>query len=223
MRYKLTTTDTSVYTGEQTLDLTASSLRDLAEEVESWAGAEGRATVAYEIDAEEEGDWDGDEPRYSSGWDNRSSDTPREATVEDVIAYVANLLDLPTKRITITEIPSFGAFVIDDYLSKEVAEETSGTKRAAIQAAADQIEAAYPDPDDADARANALNAATQIILGDETIEQIGGAYLAARRRMEEAREALTGAIIASAPYLSEYDLERATGISRPTVRKILGK
>ena len=69
-----------------------------------------------------------------------------------------------------------------------------------------------------------LATATQIVLGDTSLEQAGAEYLAARRAERAALAALTGAIVASArPGVSEYDLARLTGVSRPTVRKALGK
>lgn len=87
--------------------------------------------------------------------------------------------------------------------------------------ASDAIDARWPDPDDADSREQALSAAAQIILGDDTLEAIGATWAEARRVERDCMAALTGALIASSG--SERDLMARAGVARMTVRKALGK
>lgn len=99
--------------------------------------------------------------------------------------------------------------------------ETTAEQRDAIRTAADTISRRWPDPDLADLREAALNAAAQVILGDETLETIGGEYITARAREREAHAALTGALIATQD--TEVRLAERAGVTRMTVRKALGK
>lgn len=90
------------------------------------------------------------------------------------------------------------------------------------------IEARWPDPDLRDDRETALSAAAQVILGDDTLEQIAEAWHAARRVERERMVALTGALLASHTGArsgpgSESDLIQRSGAARATVRKALGK
>ncbi|WP_372594899.1 hypothetical protein [Actinotalea sp.] len=110
------------------------------------------------------------------------------------------------------------AYDIDAWLGDA---EATDEQRAAIQAASDAIGARWPDPDMADSRRDALNAAAMVTLGDETLEALAEAWRDARAREQAARAALTGAIIASGG--TEVDLARRAGVTRMTVRKALGK
>lgn len=104
------------------------------------------------------------------------------------------------------------------------ADEATDDQKAAIAKAAEAINARWPDEDDADLREQALNAAAQVILEDDTLETHAGAWVRARRREQEAHAAVTGAIIATAHAgASELSISQRTGITRPTVRKALGK
>lgn len=96
-------------------------------------------------------------------------------------------------------------------------------QRQALQAAADRIAERWPDPDDADTREQALTGAALIILGDDELEAVGSRYVAARAAAAEAQATLTGALIASEGTASEYELAERAGVTRPTVRKALGK
>lgn len=98
----------------------------------------------------------------------------------------------------------------------------------ALDRASATIDARWPDPDLADTRELALSAAAQVILGDDTLEAIAGAWQAARRAEADAQAALTGALIASSTGArsgtgSEGDLVARSGASRLTVRKALGR
>ncbi|WP_372595577.1 hypothetical protein [Actinotalea sp.] len=99
--------------------------------------------------------------------------------------------------------------------------EATDEQRAAIQAASDAIAARWPDPDMADSRRDALNAAAMVVLGDEALEATAEAWRDARARERATRAALTGAIIASGG--TEVGLARRAGVTRMTVRKALGK
>lgn len=101
--------------------------------------------------------------------------------------------------------------------------EATDAQREALARAADRIAARWPDEDDADSREHALTGAAQIILGDTRLEEAGRAYVRARAAEREAHAALTGALIASQGTASEVDLADIAGVSRPTVRKALGK
>jgi len=112
-------------------------------------------------------------------------------------------------------------YELDAYLGDA---EVTDEQREQIRAAAGAVGARYPDPDLSDLRTEAFSGAVQVILGDRTLEGIGAAYARARALERAALATLTGAIIASAgPGVSEYDLQRRSGVTRPTIRKALGK
>ncbi len=94
-------------------------------------------------------------------------------------------------------------------------------QRDAIDRAATAIDARWPDPDLADTRREALTGAMLVTLGDDTLEGIASAWHRARVVERDAHAALTGALIASAG--TEVDLAARAQITRPTVRKALGK
>jgi hypothetical protein len=98
----------------------------------------------------------------------------------------------------------------------------------ALDAASDAITARWPDPDLNDLRTEALSAAAQIILGDDTLEAHAAAWQAARGTERQRHAALTGALIVSATGArsgpgSEGDLIERSGASRMTVRKAIGR
>lgn len=101
------------------------------------------------------------------------------------------------------------------------ADEVTDEQRQAIAAAADRIGARWPDEDLADLREAALNAAAQIILGDDTLEATAARWAALRARERVAHAALTGALIATPD--TEQGLATRAGVTRMTVRKALGK
>lgn len=112
-------------------------------------------------------------------------------------------------------------YEIDAYLGET---EASDEQREQIRAAADAVAARYPDEDLDDLRTEALSGAVQVILGDDTLEGIGQAQSRAWAAYRLALAATTGAIIASAgPGIAEDTLAARAGVSRPTVRKALGK
>lgn len=99
---------------------------------------------------------------------------------------------------------------------------TTDEQRQAIMRASDAIDTRWPDDDLADLREQAFTAATQVILGDDTLEAIAGRWTAVRLREREAHAAMTGALIASSG-TSEQALADRAGVTRMTVRKALGK
>lgn len=114
-------------------------------------------------------------------------------------------------------------FDADAWLGTAADAATDGQKDALARAAA-AIDERWPDPDDADTRIQALSAATEVILGDDTLEVIGQAHARALADYLEAQAALTGAIIASAlDGEAETRLAARAGVTRPTVRKALRK
>lgn len=97
-------------------------------------------------------------------------------------------------------------------------------QRTALDAAAAAITARYPDDlDEREDREQALTAAAEIILGDDTLDEIAARWRAARAREQALHSALTGALIAAAPGTSEVALAAHAGVTRMTVRKALGK
>ena len=102
-----------------------------------------------------------------------------------------------------------------------VADEVSDEQRQAILTAATRIDARWPEPDLADLRETALNAAVQVILGDDTLEAVAGRWTTLRAREREAHAAMTGALIATPG--TEQSLADRAGVTRMTVRKALGK
>ena len=79
----------------------------------------------------------------------------------------------------------------------------------------------FTSPDRADDREQAPIADAQVILGDDELESIACACLAAWRIEREPRAAFTGALIA--PPGSEVSLADRVGATRMTVRNALGK
>lgn len=112
---------------------------------------------------------------------------------------------------------------IDAYLGDV---EATDEQRQQIRTAWETIAARYADadPQDPDAATLAPAAAVQVVLGDTTLDDLGGAYVAARRMEREAMAALTGGIAAAAAQgMRETAITDATGVTRMTVRKALGK
>lgn len=92
----------------------------------------------------------------------------------------------------------------------------------------DIAEQRWPDPDDRDSREQALSGAARVILGDDTLDSLGAALRRARLAERTAMDRLVGAVLASSTGArsprpgSEADLVERSGLSRMTVRKILG-
>lgn len=114
-------------------------------------------------------------------------------------------------------------FDVDAWLGP-FADQTSEEHKEEIAAAARRIDERWPQHDLADNREAALNAAAQIILGDSTLEEIGGDWARKRAAEREAHAAMTGAIIATAGAgESEASIARRSGMTRVSVRKAVGK
>ncbi|OLM28646.1 hypothetical protein Ae717Ps2_6242c [Pseudonocardia sp. Ae717_Ps2] len=109
---------------------------------------------------------------------------------------------------------------VADWLG-DFAAEVSEEQGEQLERAFDEIEARWPDQDQADDRTEAASAATQIILGDDTLEAIAGQWHEARRVERARMAALTGALLASSG--SERELSERTRVARMTVRKALGR
>ncbi|GGA62626.1 hypothetical protein GCM10011490_11310 [Pseudoclavibacter endophyticus] len=93
----------------------------------------------------------------------------------------------------------------------------------AINAAADAAERIYP-LEQAGEREDVLSGATQVILGDTTLDQLAAKLGTARRAKAQAMDRLRGAIIAAAHAgVSESEIARRAGVNRMTVRAALGK
>lgn len=93
-----------------------------------------------------------------------------------------------------------------------------------IADAFETIQARYEGKDADDDAEAARSGAAQVIIGDDDLETIAAAYLAARRLERERMAALTGAIAATAAQgESEVRIADMAGVTRMTVRKALGK
>ena len=102
--------------------------------------------------------------------------------------------------------------------------EATDEQREALLRASDLIDARYPDPDRQHSAQAAFTAAYQVIVGDDTLEQIAGEWRRARAVEREAMERLTGAIAGSASTgVFETTISERAGVDRQTVRKALGK
>ena len=79
-------------------------------------------------------------------------------------------------------------------------------------------------PDDVAERTEAMRGALQIILGDATLAEVGRDLRRVRVAEREAAARLTGALLAGAAAgIAETVMAEESGVSRPTVRKALGK
>lgn len=106
----------------------------------------------------------------------------------------------------------------------DAADEVTDEQRDALHRTYELVVARYGGEDLDDFREAAFSAAAMIIFGDDTLPRIADDALRARIKAEQARAALDGAIIASADAgMSEVEIARKSGVSRPTVRKVLGK
>lgn len=93
-----------------------------------------------------------------------------------------------------------------------------------LRRAADGASRIYPDDDLRAEREQVVSGAAQWIAGDSDLTSLSLALHDARRREAAALDQLRGAIIAAADTgHSEHAITKATGLSRTTVRNILGK
>ena len=100
-------------------------------------------------------------------------------------------------------------------------EQMSDEQLEAFDDAARQIFDRYPvTEDDPDAATEALSGALMVILGDDTLDGLGGAYRQAVEAASEAHGRLIGAVIASRD-LGPSEISRRSGLSRVTVTKAL--
>ena len=100
-------------------------------------------------------------------------------------------------------------------------EQMTDEQLEALDDAARQIFYRYPaGEDDPDAATEALGGALMVILGDDTLDGLGGAYRQAVEAASEAHGRLIGAVIASRD-LGPSEISRRSGLSRVTVTKAL--
>ena len=100
-------------------------------------------------------------------------------------------------------------------------EQMTDEQLEAFDDAARQIFDRYPaTEDDPDAAAEALSGALMVILGDDTLAGLGGAYRLAVEAASEAHGRLIGAVIASRD-LGPSEISRRSGLSRVSVTKAL--
>lgn len=89
-----------------------------------------------------------------------------------------------------------------------------------------------PDPedretvydDDLSAREQVAAGATMLLEGDATLDTLAAEYKVAKSRERDAMDRLRGAILVAAEQgMSESEIARRAGVTRMTVRSILGK
>ena len=108
----------------------------------------------------------------------------------------------------------------DAWLGPALDDMTAGQLEA-FDDSARQIFDRYPAADDdPDAATEALSGALMVILGDDTLDGLGGAYRLAVEAASEAHGRLIGAVIASRD-LGPSEISRRSGLSRVTVTKAL--
>lgn len=97
-------------------------------------------------------------------------------------------------------------------------------QRERLAEESDRIDARHPDPDEADLREVALNAAVQYLLGETTVVDAGRALVGARvdlaRAMAVSKQL---AAMANADGMSEVKAAESASIDRMTLLKVLGK
>ena len=100
-------------------------------------------------------------------------------------------------------------------------EQMTNEQLEAFDDAARQIVDRYPaSEDDPEAATAALSGALMVILGDDTLDGLGGAYRQAVEAASEAHGRLIGAVIASRD-LGPSEISRRSGLSRVSVTKAL--
>ena len=102
-------------------------------------------------------------------------------------------------------------------------EQMSSEQLEAFDDLAAEIEDRYPpSEDDPDSAVPALSGALMILLGDDTLEGLGGAYRRAVAAAEEAHGQLIGGVLASRELgLGPSEIHRRSGLSRMSVTKAL--
>ena len=102
-------------------------------------------------------------------------------------------------------------------------DETTDEQRAQVSRVCETLDRRWPLPDFTDEHTDALNAALEVILGDSTPEGIVSEWRAARAAEQVAHRRLSGAVMVAALTVPETTLVERLGVSRPTIRKALGK
>lgn len=93
---------------------------------------------------------------------------------------------------------------------------------AAFDAAAAEILDRWADEDDTQAGMEQLSGALQVILGDDTLTNLGADRAAAQQALDRAHARLQGAILASRQ-LGPSEIARQSGLSRQTVHLLLNQ
>ena len=107
----------------------------------------------------------------------------------------------------------------------ELTDEQRATFARTVEAIADR----YPGREhgqhpDEESITEAMAGALQVLLGDDTLEGLAGAWARARAAEREAMGRLTGAIIATVQAgVPEVQVAERARVTRMTVRKALGK
>ena len=107
----------------------------------------------------------------------------------------------------------------------ELTDEQRATFARMVEAIADR----YPGREhgqhpDEESITEAMAGALQVLLGDDTLEGLAGAWARARAAEREAMGRLTGAIIATVQAgVPEVQVAERARVTRMTVRKALGK
>lgn len=172
-------------------------------------------------------DWHGDaatqdNPEPWVSLDDAGTESPREHTVDEMIAWISRAEDRPEKHVTsaLTEIADTTNSPLREWLGDVT---VTPAQLDALESASEDADRLYPGEDDTEERAAHLEAAALIILGDETIQDAMSAYgsaVLAHERAKLRRRAQIRAAYALGK-VTTYQLERVMGIPSATVQKDL--
>ena len=108
----------------------------------------------------------------------------------------------------------------------EFYDELDEQQRGMLVEVSGMVEARWADPDEADARQEAMSGASMVLFGDETDRSLADQAAEAMYAMYAAQARLAGAIMVTTladPDESEAAMARRLGVHRDTVRKARGK
>ena len=111
---------------------------------------------------------------------------------------------------------------LNNYLGAFASEATDG-QREAIMDVSDIVDRVFPGEDQRDDNQEMLAAAVQAILGDEEPAKVVDEWKAATKAVWAATVRMRGAIAVEVARSNELAVSEKYGVSRPTVRKAMGK
>lgn len=185
-------------------DQITGTLPEIGEQIIEWHG--DRATQ--------------DNPEPWLTLDEYGTETDREYTTEEIIAWISRAEDRTEKHVAhdLVELADITNSPLREWLGDT---EVTEAQLEALEAASEDAERFYPGPDATEERADYLAAAAEVILGDTTIQDAMSAYGAATLAFERAKNRRRAQIRAAYTLglVTTYQLERVMGIPSATVQK----